>query len=171
MKKSPRQMKDSLATFREYMRLERRRAAGLSPEEFKRWETLRRSLDRVVGPLDSRSSSEKRATPRVPTSLKVSFENLREMGEVLMSNLSRGGVFVAIDPPPPIGTELKLRIQIVDPPRELVLGGEVASLHVGPRFEVNNRGIGIRFVNLSREDQALVDELYEEQVEEYLGAQ
>jgi len=168
MQKSPRAMKDSLATFREYMRLERRRASGLSPDEYGRWLALRAGLDRVVGPLDPPGSGERRATPRIPTSLKVRFESLGEMGDVLMTNLSRGGIFVEIEPYPEIGTELKLRIQVVDPPREIELVGEVTSWHVGPRFEVDHGGVGIRFKTMSSSDQALVDQLYEEQVENYL---
>jgi Tfp pilus assembly protein PilZ len=170
MKRSGNTMKDSLATFREYMRLERRRSAGLSPDEFRRWDTLRKRLDRDVGPLNGPGSSNQRATPRIPTSLKVSFDSLEKMGSVLMRNLSRGGIFVEIDPPPSIGTKLKLRIQVVDPPREIELDGEVASLHVGPRFEVNQRGVGIRFSSLSPGDQSLVDDLYEQQAERYLDA-
>ena len=168
MKKSGNQVTDSLATFREYMRLERRRRAGLSPDEFLRWEALRKRLDREVGPLNGPGGAARRATPRIPTSLKVRFDSLDKMGGVLMRNLSRGGIFVEIDPPPAIGTKLKLRIEVIDPPREIELDGEVASLHVGPRFEVDQRGVGIRFSSLSPSDQSLVDDLYEQQAERYL---
>lgn len=70
--------------------------------------------------------------------------------------------------PPPIGTELKLRIQVASPPREIVLLGEVASRHISPDLEVQRQGMGIRFKSLSDQDQALVDELYEEQMERHL---
>lgn len=150
------------------MSLERRRAGGLSPDELERWTDLRKRLDRDFGDLDAPGSLQRRATPRVPTSLDVSFENLGQLGSVLMSNMSRGGLFVPTDSPPAIGMELKLRIKVAAPPREIVLCGEVASWHVGPRFEVGKRGMGIRFKNLSPADQALVDELYENQVERHL---
>jgi uncharacterized protein (TIGR02266 family) len=168
MRRDPRKSRDSLATFREYMTLERRRADGLSPDELTRWTDLRKRLDRDFGELDSPGALQRRATPRIPTSLEVRFENLGQLGSVLMSNMSRGGLFVATESPPPIGTELKLRIQVTAPPRELVLCGEVASWHVGPRFEVGKRGMGIRFKGLSATDQAVVDELYDKQVERHL---
>jgi uncharacterized protein (TIGR02266 family) len=169
MKQESPVMKDSLATFREYMGLERRRSSGLTTDEYRRWLLLRKRLDRVFGPLDATGCAARRATPRVATSIEVRFENLGEMGSALMSNISRGGIFVPMDRPPAIGTELKMRIRVASPPREIVLDGEVASRHVGPQFDVRQQGMGIRFKNLSPNDQALVDELYEQQVERHLA--
>lgn len=168
MQRDSRKIRDSLATFREYMRLERRRASGLSAVDWERWQSLRKRLDDVFGAIDSAGCGSRRATPRVPTSLEVRFENLGEMGSVLMSNLSRGGIFVPTERPAAIGTELKLRIKVLTPPRDLVLDGEVVSRHVGPGFELQRQGMGIRFKNLSQSDQALVDELYEQQIEQHL---
>lgn len=169
MRRDPRAAKDSLATFREYMALERRREQGFSPDELRRWTALRQRLERVFGNLDAPGGLQRRATPRVPAALEVRFENLGQLGSVLMSNMSRGGIFVSMDDPPAIGTELKLRIKVAAPPREIVLCGEVASWHVGPRFEVGKRGMGVRFKGLSPGDQALVDELYDKQVERHLN--
>ena len=168
MQRDSRVAKDSLATFREYMRYERRRASGLSPKDLERWQFLRKRLDDTFGAFNSQGCGGQRATPRIPTALLVRFENFGEMGSVLMSNLSRGGIFVPIAHPPPIGTELKLRIQVASPHREIVLMGEVASRHISPGVETQRQGMGIRFKSLSDRDQALVDELYEEQMERHL---
>jgi uncharacterized protein (TIGR02266 family) len=168
MQGNSREIRDSLATFREYMSYERRRAAGLSPEEWERWQTLRKRLDGGSGSFESPNGNGRRAAPRIPTSLLVRFENLGEMGSVLMSNLSRGGIFVVTEQPAMIGTELKLRIQVVSPHREIELVGEVVSQNVGPDFEVQRRGMGISFKSLSQSDQDLVDELYEQQMERHL---
>ena len=170
MKTDSRATKDSLATFREYMRLERRRTSGLSAAEWERWQALRKQLDDVFGAVDDQDGSSRRSTPRVPTSLVVRFENLGEMGDVLMSNLSRGGIFVSTERPAEIGTELKLRIEVVAPHREIVVVGEVVSQNVGRDFEVEQRGMGICFKNLSEGDQALIDELYEQQIEQHLDS-
>ena len=123
MRRDPRKSRDSLATFREYMSLERRRADGLSPGELERWADLRKRLDRDFGELDAPGALHRRATPRVPTSLEVQFENLMQLGSVLMSYMSRGGMFVATESAPPIGTVLKLRIKVAAPPRDLLLCG------------------------------------------------
>ena len=168
MQRDSRAIKDSLATFREYMRLERRRTAGLSASDLARWQSLRERLDDEFGTLDLDGCGDRRATPRVPSSLVVRFENLGEMGKLLMCNLSRGGIFVPTQRPAAIGTELKLRVEVMSPPREIVLVGDVVSHNVGPDFEVQQRGMGIRFKSMNDADQSLIDELYDEQVERHI---
>jgi len=101
----------------------------------------------------------------------VRFENLGEMGNCLMCNLSRGGIFVPTERPAAIGTELKLRIEVATPPREIVLVGDVVSHNVGPDFEVQQRGMGIRFKSLNESDQKLIDELYEDQMERHIKSE
>lgn len=158
----------TLTAFREYMGLERRRAEGLSPVELQRWWALRERLDAVFGTLDTKAHGDRRATPRVPVALAVRFENFAALGPLLMTNLSRGGIFVAMEEPLPIGTVLQLRIRVERPPREVVLAGEVVSLNVGPRLESGARGMGIRFRCETRDEQSAIDSLYEQQVERHL---
>jgi uncharacterized protein (TIGR02266 family) len=169
MQKDPRAIRDSLATFREYMRLEQRRASGLSADDWERWQSLRKRLDGAFGELELPGGCNgRRATPRIPTSLVVRFENLGEMAGLLITNLSRGGIFVPTGQPAEIGTLLKLRIEVATPHKEIELDGEVVSRHVGPDFEIPRRGMGIRFKSLTSSDQALVDQLYEQQMERHL---
>jgi len=165
-------IRDSLAVFREYMRLERRRAAGLSPLEWERWQSLRKRLDGEFGQLNVPGGcAGRRATPRVPTSLVVRFENLDELGSLLMSNLSRGGVFIPTEAPAEIGARLVLRIEVSTPPDEIRLEGEVVSRHVGPDFAVGDRGMGLRFTNLDASAQAVIDKLYDQQFERHLRSE
>lgn len=165
-------IRDSLAIFREYMRLERRRSTGLSALEWERWQSLRKRLDGEFGDLNIPDGcSGRRATPRIPTSLVVRFEHLDELGSLLMSNLSRGGVFIPTETPADIGARLVLRIEVSTPRSEIRLEGEVVSRHVGPAFAVGERGMGIRFTNLDAQAQAVVDELYEQQFERHLRSE
>ena len=121
------------------------------------------------------------AGPRTPCTSKASTA-LRVAARIARASIRIGvpylpestpdtAKFSATESPPAIGTELKLRIKVVAPPREIVLCGEVASWHVGPHFEVGKRGMGIRFKDLSADDQAVVDELYDKQVERHLRGQ
>jgi Tfp pilus assembly protein PilZ len=167
MQMKARHTPDTLTAFREYMSLERRRAEGLTPVELQRWWVLREKLDEVFGTLETKVSGDRRATPRIPVALAVRFENFAALGPLLMTNLSRGGIFVAMESPLPLGTILQLRIRVDRPPREVVLGGEVVSLNVGPRMESGARGMGIRFRCATRAEQALADSLYEQQVERH----
>lgn len=162
-------MRDRLALFRAYMQLERRRREGLSPAELDRWNLLHRQLESAFGDVAHSEGAGRRATPRVPTHLEVCFVDSREIGSVLMTNLSRGGLFVPTENPLPIGSEVKLRIRIEAPRMEVVALGEVTSHNVGPRLDRKARGMGIRFKNLSEADQKLVDDLYEREVARYLG--
>jgi uncharacterized protein (TIGR02266 family) len=160
--------RDSLSIFREYMQLERRRSEGLSTAELERCIELRERLDGGFGDDSSPKKAELRATPRVPTQLNVSFEDYKDIGNVLMTNLSRGGIFVPTDRPLPIGTELQLRIRIGQPLTEVVLPGVVASHNVGPKLNTEMHGMGICFTRLSKNDQKLVDDLYEREVSKHL---
>lgn len=105
----------------------------------------------------------------MPTLLNVCFEDYQDIGSVLMTNISRGGLFVPTDRPIPIGTEVKLRIRIEEPATEIVLLGEISSHNVGPKLDAARRGMGIRFKNLSERDQKLVDDLYEREVSKHLA--
>lgn len=170
----PEKIENPLLLFREYMNLERRRIDGLSLEEHDRWNELRGRLEGVFGTLEGGESTphrERRATPRVPTQLEVQFENDQAIGSMLMTNLSRGGLFIPTYSPLPIGSELKLRIRIDDPETEIVVVGEVASHNLGPRLEMARAGMGIRFKGLSEADQARIDDLYERVVERHLKGQ
>lgn len=172
MERDPTEIRDALATFREYMRLERRRSNGLSAADWDRWQALRKRLDGAFGALDVPGGcSGRRSTPRVPTSLVVRFENFAKMGSMMMGNISRGGIFVPTRRPAEIGTRLKLIIELDEPPREIRIEGEVVSRNVGPSFAVDERGMGIRFLSLNSSDQALIDELYEQQFETHLRSE
>ena len=162
-------MKDTLSVFRECMQLERRRSAGLSPLELERLLRLRKRLEKVFGGLEGSRPGERRATPRVRTLLEVRFDDDAEIGRVLMTNLSRGGIFVPTEVPLPIGTEIKLRIRIEASSTEVALLGEVVSCNVGPRLDAEQRGMGIRFKKLSEGDQKIVDDLYERVVVRHLA--
>lgn len=151
------------------MHLERRRVSGLSADDWERWQWFRKRLGGAFGNLELPGGCNgRRATPRIPTSLAIRFENLAEMGNLLMTNLSRGGIFVPTERPAEIGTELKLCVEITSPAKEIMLLGEVVSRNVGPAFGIGKHGMGIGFKSLSPEDQTIVDELYERQMKQHL---
>jgi hypothetical protein len=75
-------MSDMPSLFRVYMDLDRRRkAGGLSPHEMGRWAELKRALNHRFQPGLEKEHADKRASVRVPLSLKVSFESLGEVRE------------------------------------------------------------------------------------------
>ena len=156
-------MSDMPSLFRVFMDLERRRkAGGLLPHEITHWANLKRELNRHFQPEVENQHSDKRASVRVPLALKVNFESYGEIRECLMTNMSLGGVFIATTSPLPIGTPLLVRLQIDESGEHLELNGEVATLDVSADLSREQRGMGIRFVNLSEEQRKQVSELYEQ---------
>lgn len=155
-------VKNLPALFREYARLDRKRTSdGLSMRELHRWTALKNQLSLHFNPGISEQRVKERASVRVPTRLKVSFESLGELRQSLMTNLSRGGVFVSTADPLEIGSRLLLRIHCegVDP--DIEVAGEVASLNTGPAMDSHMMGMGVRFVELTPEVAARLDHLYE----------
>ena len=106
---------------------------------------------------------------RVPSHLRVSFDSYGELRECLMTNISRGGVFVATPSPLPIGTPFKLRIHVGESGEIHELSGEVACVNTGADMKSGSQGMGIRFCNLSEEQQALVGRLYRDAIDDAIS--
>lgn len=154
-------MANVLPVFREYGRLERlREARGLSGEELERWMQLKRLLARHLNPRTNEELVDKQASLRVPSQLQVAFDSDGKLRECLVTNISRDGVFVATESLLPIGTPLKLRIQIDEAGLVHELMGEVASVNAGRDMKSEDHGMGIRFCSLSEEQLKVVEQLY-----------
>lgn len=155
-------MQDIGSRFREFAQLDKKRARdGLSPEELQRWTALKRLLEKKFSPGLGGNNAGRRASVRVPTRLAVHFGNVGELQQSLMTNVSRGGVFITTDHLLEMGSRFELRLGIGKRGKELVIPVEVVSHNVGPRLEKRQRGMGLRFLDLDPETKREVDELYE----------
>jgi uncharacterized protein (TIGR02266 family) len=153
-----------LPLFREYMGLEKRRGdQGVTPPEFQRWLDLKRILGKHFqkGP-----DREQRQSPRVETRMRVEFKSAEHFRDATIKNLSRGGVFVATPFAAEVGTELILRIHIRATGEDLEVPGVVVSNNIADDQTTSNLGMGVRFGNLSDEQRASLDALYERVVEQ-----
>ena len=103
---------------------------------------------------------------RVPTRLAVAFRNFGELQCCLMTNLSRGGLFIATEQPAEIGTRLELQLHIEETGERIDTPTEVVSRNVGPGFASDERGMGLRFLEMKPETQRAIDEFYERKLEE-----
>jgi uncharacterized protein (TIGR02266 family) len=149
------------ARFREFVSLDRRRAQeGLSPAELSRWAALKRYLGRELAPGLSDERADERGSLRVPARMRVSFASLGQLGHCLMTNLSRGGLFVATDHLLAIGTRVLLRLHVEHEARTLEVPAEVVSQNVGPAA-AQQRGIGLRFLDVDPPVRKELDALYE----------
>ena len=152
--------------FVQYTRLERKRTReGLSVAELERWSALKRKLSQRFSPGLNSDQPDRRETVRVPTSLHCNFESIGSFGNAYITNLSSGGVFISTVSPLPIGSKLKLRIQIVDTGAEIEIPGVVVSNNVGSGFSTENRGMGVRFSELAPMVMEQIHRLYSKAVE------
>ena len=163
-------MENVLSVFREYGRLERMREdQGLSVEQLERWTHLKRILASHLRPESKREYVDKQASLRVPSQLRVSFDSYGELRECLMTNISRGGVFVATPNPLPIGTPFNLRIHVEESGETVMLSGEVATVNTGVDMRSEDRGMGIRFTKLDDAQKEIVERLYGKALDEAIS--
>ena len=149
--------------FREYMLLERRRTAadGMSISDFQRWRHLKRLLNRHFQPGVQDSHADRRGSIRIPLMLRMGFQSYGEIRETLMTNLSRGGIFIATEDPLPLGSTLRVWIRIGESAQEVDVEGEVASHNSGPGLLSEELGMGVKFIHMTPEQEKIVDNLYE----------
>ena len=144
------------------MRLERKRKSNdLSVKELEEWSELKEILGTHFQPGLAKEHAAQRASMRVPICFNVSFESYGEIREVLMTNLSRGGLFVASERPLPIGTQVQVKIRIEESGNVINVSGEVVSQNIGADLVTEERGMGVRFVGLTASQKKVVDALYQ----------
>jgi uncharacterized protein (TIGR02266 family) len=156
---------DAAANFRAFVFLDRKQAReGLSPSELARWTLLKRELSRALSGDGDEKRANQRASLRLPARLRVSFASLGELGQALITNLSRGGVFVATPHLLELGTRVTLRIRVDESGKEVEAQAEVVSQNLGPKGDAK-RGVGLRFVDTEPAVRRELDALYERALE------
>jgi uncharacterized protein (TIGR02266 family) len=156
---------DVAAHFRAFVFLDRKQAReGLSAFELARWRALKRELSRELSGDGDAERIAQRASLRLPARLRVSFASLGELGQALITNLSRGGVFVATQHLLEIGMRVTLRLHVDPSGKEVETLAEVVSQNLGPKGDPK-RGVGLRFVDTEPGVRKELDALYERALE------
>ena len=101
----------------------------------------------------------------MPTRLRIYFSTVNELGRCLMTNLSRGGLFVATATPCEIGTRIQLRIEIAEIGETVEVLGEVISVGGGASLRDEESGIGVLFRDLDDAQRKAIDDLYEDMMQ------
>jgi uncharacterized protein (TIGR02266 family) len=101
-------------------------------------------------------SEERRAYPRVEVNWSVSMETSTGIVIARIKNISLGGAFICCEKPLPIGEMFSLTM--TGPDNELIPAtAQVVWSNVGvPSEKVINRGMGVRFLNMSDKHIQLV---------------
>lgn len=105
------------------------------------------------------ADADRRQTPRVPTHIEVDYSTEGTYLFASITDISTMGIFVRTDDPLPQGTRLELRFTAPELPGvaagpPLSLSGEV----VWVTFD-EQCGMGVRFLEVSRDDQERLLEL------------
>jgi len=157
-----RALAETITEFREFVALDRKnRDEGLTPREVERWQRLKRRFAKQFAPGLSDAHADARKSLRVPTRVRVDFTSVADLRNQRMTNLSRGGLFVASETLLEIGTRVTLSIAIGAGGRRLEVPAEVVSHNVGPNFRTDPSGMGLRFLDMDGETQRAVEELYQ----------
>ncbi|MFZ5472212.1 MAG: response regulator [Myxococcota bacterium] len=114
--------------------------------------TERRALEDIFRQL---KGGLPRAEPRYPTVFEVSLEgNARAE---YARNVSRHGVFVATDRPPPVGTQVLLRLRLPQSTTPAEVRARIA--WIGTDQVTGARGMGVEFVDVTPQLQERLDQL------------
>lgn len=155
-------MDDFSQQFRRFVFLDRKRAAGgLTPAELRRWMELKRRLNQEFASGGDPSHAHKRESVRVPARVGVSFRSTGELQECVMTNLSRGGLFIATDSPLEIGARFELRIEMEKTGETVEVPVEVVSQNARPDRGTFESGMGVQFREMAPAAKAKLDQIYE----------
>src|SRR6185295_14656384 len=101
--------------------------------------------------------SDRRAAVRSPLihPVRCRYESVLDFVDTQSMNISRTGMFIATDSPPPIGTKIDFDFSLSDGFTLLAGSGEVVRVvTAGP---IN--GMGVRFLDLDRSYRALIERI------------
>jgi len=117
-------------------------------------------------------NTERREHIRAPIELKVEYKKLNTFFADYTKNISKGGTFIRAERPLPVGTEFLFRLVIPKLPEPVELKGTVVwinSREEKARPEVEELGMGIRFVYRDDEQRNQFMQMVEKMMRESLG--
>ena len=105
----------------------------------------RMRISHLLSDRDQSESANHRGFPRHQVILEVRFRTARDFVLEHASNISRGGIFIQTDDPPPLETAVQVEIQLPDEPAPVTTNGVVVhrQLAVGGKIP----GVGVQFVD------------------------
>jgi uncharacterized protein (TIGR02266 family) len=101
------------------------------------------------------SDGNQRGFPRLAVTLAVRFRSARDFVREHASNISRGGIFIQTDDPPPIDTAVQVELNLPDDPAPVTTNAVVVhrQLAVGGKLP----GVGVQFVDSGDDFRERID--------------
>jgi uncharacterized protein (TIGR02266 family) len=150
---------------REFLGLERRRlrrSHDRSDTESARWNELRWLLEAALEGSGSRARRRRKAL-RVPSDLEVRCAHREREDRARAQCIAEGGLFLATESPPPVGTPLRLTL-VGDGGETVEVAGAVVWVRE-PGQPGGTPGAGIEFEHLDESQREAVAYLVEEALE------
>jgi uncharacterized protein (TIGR02266 family) len=104
-----------------------------------------------------RQEGHDRRDERIALALEVEFRNVGAFLVAYSTNLSKGGMFVEMEEPLPVGTEIAMRFAVPGEPPIDVIG--VVTWVQAWRTEAQPRGMGVRFDHLEARHGEAIDRI------------
>ncbi len=142
-------------------------AGSLDESEHFRWSCLRSELEQSLFQASQDIGADRRQSLRTPVCMAVRYWTAEELCDRSINTLSEGGLFVATDKTLPLGTRMELDIELMKEEHRLKLTGEVVSIIQSESPE--QRGMGIKFVDLPYEQRFFLHNLVRDVVRQRLS--
>jgi uncharacterized protein (TIGR02266 family) len=101
----------------------------------------------------SKGGINKRKSPRVPLSVKVTNLSSGNFSYYHAANISAGGMFLKAHEPKAMGTRLKLKFNLPNYNSDIITESVVVWTKSGGTDRSNPKGMGIEFVEISKESK------------------
>jgi type IV pilus assembly protein PilZ len=124
----------------------------------------RMRISHLLSDRDQEDGTNKRGFARHDVTLAVRFRTARDFVLEHASNISRGGIFIETDDPPPLDTVVQVELQLPDDPTPVNTSGIVVhrQLAVGGKAP----GVGVQFVDASDSFRERIDRYMESLVKD-----
>jgi len=119
----------------------------------------RMRISHLLSDRDQEEGPNKRGFPRHPVTLAVRFRTARDFVVEHATNISRGGIFIRTDDPPPMDAAVQVELTLPDDPAPVSTRGIVVhrQLAVGGKTP----GVGVQFVDASDAFRERIDRYME----------
>jgi len=159
---------ESLKLLSQFKKLDLKRSQGLSSAEESLYQELLLKLGKLIDGKVLRPQQQKRKNLRVNTSRHVQFASGAALQKAMMHNISGGGLYLATKDFLAIGSKVELKIEVSTSQKPLELDAVVT--WVNPKgIEQLPPGMGLRFENLSREQNQKLKDLLHSSLDQKLG--
>ncbi len=107
----------------------------------------RMRISHLLSDRDQGTIGNQRGFPRHQVTLAVRFRSARDFVLEHASNISRGGIFIQTDDPPPMDSTVQVELQLPDDPAPVMTNGIV--VHRQLAVAGKTPGVGVQFIDAS----------------------